>query len=155
MIPCKPSLFSPFQNYPLGLASMASNRPPNPACFPARIKSMATDRAAVSPPQKRPISASEARISLVFALTSQASTVSQRRKCSYTSSDFIPIRQFKFWYWNCWWLVAVLMDLVTETAKYVFPKRFESRTLEEALMSGNAFFLRVNDLNCDFTLVKL
>lgn len=47
------------------------------------------------------------------------------------------------------------MDLVTETAKYVFPKRFESRTLEEALMSGNAFFLRVNDLNCDFTLVKL
>lgn len=32
--------------------------------------------------------------------------------------------------------VVVLADLATETAKYVFPKRFESRNLEEALMSG-------------------
>ncbi|KAE8718963.1 Soul heme-binding family protein isoform 2 [Hibiscus syriacus] len=50
----------------------------------------------------------EARISLVFALASQASSVSQR----------------------------LLMDLASETAKYVLPKRFESRNLEEALMAG-------------------
>lgn len=31
---------------------------------------------------------------------------------------------------------VVLVDLATETAKYVFPKRFESRNLEEALMAG-------------------
>lgn len=35
---------------------------------------------------------------------------------------------------------AVLVDLATETAKYVFPERFEARTLEEALMSGIVFF---------------
>lgn len=35
---------------------------------------------------------------------------------------------------------AVLMDLATETAKYVFPKRFESQNLEEALMAGSSFF---------------
>lgn len=31
------------------------------------------------------------------------------------------------------------MDLATETAKYVFPKRFESQNLEEALMAGRFF----------------
>ncbi|XP_024966693.1 heme-binding-like protein At3g10130, chloroplastic isoform X1 [Cynara cardunculus var. scolymus] len=55
------------------------------------------------------MSALEARVSLIFALASQTSSVSQRRK--------------------------FLADLATETAKYVFPKRFESRNLEEALMS--------------------
>ncbi|XP_021289562.1 heme-binding-like protein At3g10130, chloroplastic [Herrania umbratica] len=75
-------------------------------------KSMATTErtattTALAPPQRRTVSASEARISLVFALASQASSVSQR----------------------------LLMDLASETAKYVFPKRFESRNLEEALMS--------------------
>ncbi|KAK9055423.1 hypothetical protein SSX86_026506 [Deinandra increscens subsp. villosa] len=55
------------------------------------------------------MSALEARLSLVFALASQTTSVSQRRK--------------------------FLADLATETAKYVFPKRFESRNLEEALMS--------------------
>ncbi|XVF76199.1 hypothetical protein PTKIN_Ptkin13bG0247600 [Pterospermum kingtungense] len=74
-------------------------------------KSMAaTDRTAtttVAPPRRRTMSAFEARISLVFALASQASSVSQR----------------------------LLMDLASETAKYVFPKRFESRNLEEALMA--------------------
>ncbi|CAM8965796.1 unnamed protein product [Rhodiola kirilowii] len=55
----------------------------------------------------RPISGFEARVSLVFALASQASSTSQR----------------------------LLADLATEAAKYVFPKRFESRNLEEALMS--------------------
>lgn len=53
------------------------------------------------------MSAFEARISLIFALTSQSTSLSQR-------------------------LVA---DLANETAKYLFPKRFESRTLEEALMT--------------------
>ena len=28
------------------------------------------------------------------------------------------------------------MDLASETAKYAFPRRFESSNLEEALMSG-------------------
>ncbi|XWS66670.1 hypothetical protein CRYUN_Cryun05aG0220600 [Craigia yunnanensis] len=79
------------------------------------VKSMATmERTAtttssttLAPSQRRTMSASEARISLVFALVSQASSVSQR----------------------------LLMDLASETAKYVFPKRFESRNLEEALMA--------------------
>ncbi|CAN6577412.1 unnamed protein product [Malus baccata var. baccata] len=73
--------------------------------------SMATDRAAAvpSPPQqrRRTMSALEARVSLVAALTSQASSLSQR----------------------------LLLELATETAKYVFPKQFEARTLEEALMA--------------------
>ncbi|KAL7195873.1 hypothetical protein ACSBR1_035994 [Camellia fascicularis] len=59
--------------------------------------------------QRRPrLSALEARVSLVFALAAQTSALSQR----------------------------LLMDLATETAKYVNPKRFESRNLEEALMAG-------------------
>ncbi|KAH7554078.1 hypothetical protein JRO89_XS12G0106600 [Xanthoceras sorbifolium] len=62
--------------------------------------------------ERRPMSAFEARLSLVFALASQTSSLSQR----------------------------LLMDLATETAKYVFPKRFESRNLEEALMAGSTFF---------------
>ncbi|CAI8614850.1 unnamed protein product [Vicia faba] len=57
--------------------------------------------------QRRTISAFEARISLIFALASQSTSLSQR-------------------------LVA---DFATDTAKYLFPKRFESQTLEEALMT--------------------
>ncbi|XP_010412663.1 PREDICTED: heme-binding-like protein At3g10130, chloroplastic [Camelina sativa] len=53
------------------------------------------------------VSATESRVSLVFALASQASSVSQR----------------------------FLADLLVEIAKYVFPKRFNSSNLEEALMS--------------------
>ncbi|KAK6944057.1 SOUL hem-binding protein, partial [Dillenia turbinata] len=53
------------------------------------------------------ISASEARISLLLALVSQASSVSQR----------------------------LLVEFVNESAKYTFPKRFESRNFEEALMA--------------------
>lgn len=54
------------------------------------------------------MSALEARISLVIALASQTSSLSQK----------------------------LLTELASETAKYVFPKRiFESRNLEEALMS--------------------
>lgn len=50
----------------------------------------------------------ETRVSLVLALAAQTSSLSQR----------------------------LLMDLATETAKYVFPsRRFESRSFEEALMS--------------------
>lgn len=56
---------------------------------------------------RRTISAQEARLSLVFALASQASTLSQR----------------------------VLSELASETSKYLLPKRFESRNLEEALMA--------------------
>lgn len=57
--------------------------------------------------QRRTISAFESRISLVFALASQTASVSQR----------------------------LLVDIAGETAKYVFPKRFESQNLEEALMA--------------------
>ncbi|XP_065855325.1 heme-binding-like protein At3g10130, chloroplastic isoform X6 [Euphorbia lathyris] len=81
------------------------------------IKSMATDRIASSPPRRAMSSAFEARVSLVFALASQTSNVSQRRK--------------------------FLLDLANETAKYVLPKRFESQNLEEALMTGKTGF----DLN--------
>lgn len=56
---------------------------------------------------RRSQSAFETRISLVLALASQASSLSQR----------------------------FLGDLIEETAKYAFPRRFEGRTLEEALMS--------------------
>ncbi|GMH28721.1 hypothetical protein Nepgr_030564 [Nepenthes gracilis] len=70
------------------------------------VKSMAIDRT-ISPPQKKTMSAFEARVSLVLALASQAASVSQR----------------------------LLTDLVGETVKYTFPRRFESRNLEEALMS--------------------
>ncbi|GAA0139022.1 hypothetical protein LIER_00653 [Lithospermum erythrorhizon] len=59
-------------------------------------------------PKRTTMSSFEANVSLVFALASQTSALSQR----------------------------VLMDLANETAKYVFPRRrFESRNLEEALMS--------------------
>ncbi|KAM0001410.1 putative SOUL hem-binding protein [Helianthus debilis subsp. tardiflorus] len=78
------------------------------------FKSMATEQPLSSVVTRRRTttassntSALEARISLVFALASQTSSVSQR----------------------------LLVDLATETAKYVFPKRFESRNIEEALMS--------------------
>jgi hypothetical protein len=54
-------------------------------------------------------SGAEARASLVLALASQALAASQRRA----------------------------VDLVAEATKYAFPSsRFEPRTLEEALMSG-------------------
>ncbi|XP_027068231.1 heme-binding-like protein At3g10130, chloroplastic isoform X3 [Coffea arabica] len=76
-------------------------------------KSMATQRSSTtgSSPLLRinsNFSALEARVSLVFALATQTFSLSQR----------------------------LLMELASETAKYVFPsRRFESRTLEEALMS--------------------
>ncbi|XP_021728639.1 heme-binding-like protein At3g10130, chloroplastic [Chenopodium quinoa] len=76
------------------------------------VKSMANDRTMLryppSKPQQRPtMSAFEARVSLLFALASQSASVSQR----------------------------VVADLISETSKYVVPKRFESRNLEEALMT--------------------
>ncbi|KAG5583104.1 hypothetical protein H5410_053731 [Solanum commersonii] len=78
---------------------------------PSPIKSMAVNRSSSAPAQRRNgMSALEARISLVIALASQTSSLSQK----------------------------LLTELANETAKYVFPKRiFESRNLEEALMSGH------------------
>ncbi|KAJ4893264.1 hypothetical protein Rs2_20058 [Raphanus sativus] len=64
-------------------------------------------RTAAARRQSRDLSATEARVSLVLALASQASSVSQR----------------------------LLADLAVETAKYVFPKRFNSSNLEETFMS--------------------
>ncbi|KAM6547593.1 hypothetical protein CsatB_019269 [Cannabis sativa] len=74
---------------------------------PRTTISMAANRATQIQPRRRSMSALEARVSLVLALASQTSATSQR----------------------------LLAELATETAKYVFPKRFESRTLEEALMT--------------------
>lgn len=59
-------------------------------------------------PPRPPMSAVEARVSLVLALASQTLSLSQR----------------------------LLIDLATETAKYIVPNsKFESRNFEEALMS--------------------
>ena len=40
---------------------------------------------------------------------------------------------------------AVMAGLVAETTKYVVPKRFESRNLEEALMAGTRFYPVISD----------
>lgn len=89
----------------------------SPSIYPSTVtlipKSMATETPPSTVVSRRRtstannMSALEARVSLIFALASQTTSVSQR----------------------------LLADLATETAKYVFPKRFESRNLEEALMS--------------------
>ncbi|OIS96188.1 PREDICTED: heme-binding-like protein At3g10130, chloroplastic [Nicotiana attenuata] len=77
---------------------------------PSPINSMAVDRSssrvATTAPQRR--NGMSARISLVIALASQTSSLSQK----------------------------LLTELAGETAKYVFPKRIsESQSLEEAFMS--------------------
>ncbi|KAK4392069.1 Heme-binding-like protein, chloroplastic [Sesamum angolense] len=79
----------------------------SPIIFP--VKSMATaDNIKRSARRTAPMSAVESRVSLVLALAAQTSSLSQR----------------------------FLMELANETAKYVFPsRRFESRSLEESLMS--------------------
>ncbi|XVE75965.1 hypothetical protein DITRI_Ditri12bG0134600 [Diplodiscus trichospermus] len=96
-------IISPTQSPTINRTSLNIVRPMATTVRTATTTSTTT----LSPPQRRTMSAFEARISLVFALASQASSVSQR----------------------------LLMDLASETAKYVFPKRFESRNLEEALMA--------------------
>ncbi|KAF8044118.1 hypothetical protein BT93_A2181 [Corymbia citriodora subsp. variegata] len=104
------SWMGPYLRRTLAPTSQSPRRPTSAGRATVKSMAAAADRAAaaVSPPSpRRPISAFEARVSLVFALASQASSVSQR----------------------------LLVDLATETAKYVFPKRFESRNLEEALMA--------------------
>lgn len=54
-----------------------------------------------------------------------------------------------FLYRNCPFLV--LMDLANETAKYIFPsRRFEARTLEEALMSGIYIYSLFNCTGFDY-----
>ncbi|KAH9302806.1 hypothetical protein KI387_014389 [Taxus chinensis] len=55
----------------------------------------------------RIVSADESRLSLLFALATQAASQSQR----------------------------LIQDLVSETFKYISPRRFEARSLEEALMA--------------------
>lgn len=87
-----------------------------------------------SSPQRRTTSAFEARVSLLLALTSQASSVSLRRNM-LTSFHL----QWIFYLCFCCLkqiLIPGLVDLASETSKYAFPRRFESSNLEEALMSG-------------------
>ncbi|KAG2686613.1 hypothetical protein I3843_09G014300 [Carya illinoinensis] len=81
--------------------------PTNPKGSRSMITNSTAPDRATAPPRRRPMSAFEARVSLVLALSSQASALSQR----------------------------LLVDTATEAVKYVFPKRFESRNLEEALMA--------------------
>ncbi|CAN4109516.1 unnamed protein product [Withania somnifera] len=84
--------------------------PPIPSTTTSRsrlwpIKSMAVDRSSSTRNDMSPL---QTRISLLIALTSQTFSLSQK----------------------------LVTELASETAKYVFPKRiFESRNLEEALMS--------------------
>lgn len=124
------SILTPIPVKPTKLSSNLSVT--NSASYGERISSST---------RRRTISPFESRISLIFALASQANSLSQRRKC------FPPLNS------NSWWFslllysilsaiflinfrAAVLADVAAETAKYVFPKRFENRNLEEALMSG-------------------
>lgn len=91
--------------------------------------------------QSRDLSATESRVSLVLALASQASSSSQRRKCSvFLNLQLLLLPQFllvtEFHSVFGFWFLSVLADLAVETARYVFPKRFSSSNLEEALMSG-------------------
>ncbi|XP_030925106.1 heme-binding-like protein At3g10130, chloroplastic isoform X1 [Quercus lobata] len=99
MLLCKPSLLT------LPQLRTSTSTPRNPK----RSLSIITTNSTSPTQRRRTMSAFEARISLVFALASQASSLSQRRK--------------------------FLVDTATEVVKYVSPKRFESRTLEEALMA--------------------
>ncbi|XP_044483063.1 heme-binding-like protein At3g10130, chloroplastic isoform X3 [Mangifera indica] len=85
------------------------NSPPETLTKPLKKSSLTVTNAISSGGERKPMSPFEARLSLVLALASQTSSVSQRR--------------------------TFLADLGTETAKYVFPKRFDSRNLEEALMA--------------------
>ncbi|KAJ0028582.1 hypothetical protein Pint_36014 [Pistacia integerrima] len=83
------------------------NSLPKTITKPLKKSSLTITNAISSGSERKPMSGFEARLSLVLALASQTSSLSQR----------------------------LLVDLATETARYVFPKRFESRNLEEALMA--------------------
>ncbi|XP_031274262.1 heme-binding-like protein At3g10130, chloroplastic isoform X2 [Pistacia vera] len=83
------------------------NSLPKTLTKPLKKSSLTITNAISSGSERKPMSGFEARLSLVLALASQTSSLSQR----------------------------LLVDLATETARYVFPKRFESRNLEEALMA--------------------
>ncbi|ERN16512.1 heme-binding-like protein At3g10130, chloroplastic isoform X2 [Amborella trichopoda] len=78
-------------------------------------------------PSRKGQSATEARLSLVFALASQTASLCQR-------CEFLDFSEFRVIGLEPN-LSFVLSDLVTETSKYVFPRRFEARNLEEAFMS--------------------
>ncbi|KAJ0973408.1 hypothetical protein J5N97_021367 [Dioscorea zingiberensis] len=72
---------------------------------PTTVLASAAERGGVAPRRNR--SGMETRISLVLALASQTASLSQR----------------------------LFGELAAETAKYAFPRRFEARNLEEALMA--------------------
>ncbi|PKA65397.1 Heme-binding-like protein [Apostasia shenzhenica] len=90
---------------PLSIVRIPHHSPGIPRGLPAVIVAEAAERSSAVPRRTR--SALETRISLVLALASQASALSLR----------------------------VLGDLASESAKYAFPRRFEARNLEEALMA--------------------
>lgn len=101
----KVNMLIPLCNPSLSLKSATIPVKPNKKVL--SIINSASSNNRVSTQRRTTISAFEARISLIFALASQSASLSQR-------------------------LVA---DVANETAKYLFPRRFESRTLEEALMT--------------------
>lgn len=107
------------------------------------IKSMATidtTKPTVRRTAAAATSALETRVSLVLAIAAQTSSLSQRCKQFLMLLFSFLLKLFGVLLVFCR-LMSVLMDLATETAKYVFPnRRFESRNLEEALMSGTLEF---------------
>lgn len=107
MLLCKPSLITQAPSNPHIDRRTVLNPKRRSYLNVTTTKSMAANRETMAPQQRRTMSAFDARVSLVLALASQASSVSQR----------------------------LFVDLVSETAKYVFPKRFDGRNLEEALMA--------------------
>lgn len=126
MLLCKPSIFA----QPIASKTETISRSRNPS---------RTITISMAPPQqrRRTMSALEARISLVFALASQTSSLSQRRKCFACLLLYSYMNLLKRSVLICLSTsLSVVVDFTTEAAKYFFPKRFETRTLEEALMSG-------------------
>lgn len=125
-------LSSSHKKLPIDLNSFPN---PNQRCSVSVRVIAAMNRAIRRQRQSQAVSATESRVSLVFALASQASSVSQRRKCSLFH-HLLLFLQFRIRIQLFAWFLSVLADLAVETAKYVFPKRFNSSNLEEALMSG-------------------
>ncbi|KAK9084220.1 hypothetical protein Scep_030691 [Stephania cephalantha] len=100
------------RHYQLSILSAPPHNAISTSKSTAMRASISSSMSSSSPPKSRKsstttMSADQARLSLLLALASQASSRSQQ----------------------------ILMDLATESGKYLFPRRFESRNLEEALMS--------------------
>ncbi|XP_038697329.1 heme-binding-like protein At3g10130, chloroplastic [Tripterygium wilfordii] len=83
------------------------------------------------------MSALEARVSLVFALASQqASSLSKEINCSNNSNLFaLVFSLFKTSLILFFLLASVLMDVASDTAKYVFQRVPDLETVEYEVLS--------------------